>query len=176
MSRPGEISSILDQQRLARVRRRRVRASWLNFRPFLLLLAAAIAVGLGYWGFHRVSATRNGDPADLLYRSVRLFGFIGGDVNPPVPWQLQIARTLAPLLVGYAAIGGLVALFREQALLLRLRLFARRHIVVVGLGETGYRLATRLAESRLKVVVIERDRAHSALAGCRTRPHSGGVR
>jgi voltage-gated potassium channel Kch len=169
MSRANETATTVDQQHLARVRQRRLRSIWLDVRPLFLLIAAAIALGLGYWGFRRSQATAQNDVFDSFYRSLRLFGVTGGDLDGRVAWQLQIARVLAPAVVGYAAIRGLVAVFREQALLLRLRLFARRHIVVVGLGNTGFRLATSLSESGFRVVVIERNRTHPALPGCRSR-------
>ncbi len=169
MSQTEPLPSLLEEQRLARVRRRRARSLWLDVRPFALLGAAALTVLLGVWGFQESQATANGGLFDNLYRSVRLFGLAGGDIDPPVSWQLQIARVLAPLLVGYAAVRGLVALFREQALLLRLRLMARGHIVVIGLGGAGFRIASAMSEAGHMVVAIERDKAHHALSGCRDR-------
>ncbi len=160
---------LLDKQRLARVRYRRLRSLLMDIRPFALIAGALTALLLGLVGFSQSTATASGDLGDDLYRAVRLFGFQGGDLPPHVATELQIARVLAPLVVGYAAIAGLIALFRDQALLLRLRLFARRHIVVVGLSDTGFRLASALAKTGLRVVVIERNRAHAALAGCRNR-------
>lgn len=80
-----------------------------------------------------------------------------------------MARLLAPLLVGYAAIRGLVAVFQQQWQLLVLRLTARRHVVIAGLGSTGFRLADALAQAGHQVVVIEQVADHPSLASCQQR-------
>ena len=149
--------------------RRRLRSGWRDARPFVLMALTLVTVALGLWGFERAAATRDGDVLDQLYRTTQLFGFGAGDQPPPVPWQLQVARVLAPLLVGYAAIRGLLALFRAQYVLLKLRLFARRHVIVAGLGDNGFRLATALHDAGMAVVVVEKDAANVSLAGCRDR-------
>jgi voltage-gated potassium channel Kch len=141
----------------------------MHARPIVLMTAALAAIGLGYWGFQASAATQDGDFLDALYRSVRLFGLAGGDISPPVSWQLQVARVLAPLVVGYAAVQGLATLFREQFLLLRLRLTARNHVVVAGLGDSGFRMVTALHGAGMLVVAVEKDRQNPALVGCRRR-------
>ena len=130
-----------------------------------------MAIGLGLWGYalaKETSADDLGGWADRVYRTVKLFA-LGGEVEQPVPWQLQFARVLAPLVVGFAAIQVLVALFYQQALRLRLRLFARRHVIVTGLGGRGFMLVTALHDAQIQTVVVERDGTNRSLSGCRDR-------
>ena len=79
-------------QRLAQLRHQRLRRYWLTSRPLVLLAAAVVAIVLGFWGFRVAAATRSGDVLDSAYRTVRLFGLASGDILPPVPWQIQVAR------------------------------------------------------------------------------------
>jgi Trk K+ transport system NAD-binding subunit len=133
------------------------------------MFAALAALALGYWGFRTSPATEQGNGLDAAYRTIRLFGLSAGDIDPPVSWQLQIARVLAPLLVGYAAFQGILALFREHFLLLRLRFFARRHVVVAGLGSGGFRLVRALHDAGVQVVAIEKTASLPEVTGCRAR-------
>jgi hypothetical protein len=131
---------------------RGVRRRWHQARPAILLGLGAAALVLGTIGFGQLSSAHY-DFADSLYRAASLFG-LGGAVEPPVPTALQIARIIAPVLTGYAAIGTIALLFREQARIAGIRLFVRDHVIVAGLGASGTRLAISLAE-REPVVAIE---------------------
>ena len=100
------------------------------------------------FGFAAVSAYCDGRlPVTLspcqefrfMPQALTLFG-LGGVVSGRVPTELQIARILGPIITGYAAIQGLLALSREQAQLIWFRLFLRRHVIVAGLGSIGFRL------------------------------------
>src|SRR5690348_11918695 len=109
-----DLATELSRQRLARVRRRRFRRWWRDARAFIVMGGAIIAIGLAIWGFRDTAATGSADWSDTAYRAVRLFGAQGAEQSDP-SWQLEVARILAPLLVGYVAIAGLLALYREQA-------------------------------------------------------------
>ena len=161
----------LTEQHLARIRRSRLSGWWLRNRAIIAAVVALMAILLGLWGFAEAAETSKNDFggwADRVYHTFRLFAF-SGDVQQPVPWQLQVARVLAPLVVGYAALQALIALFYQQALLMRLRVFARRHVIVAGLGKRGFMLATALHEAQVQVVVVERYGANPSLSGCRER-------
>ena len=127
--------------------------------PFAVAATIFAALGLGFWGYRSIEAA-DLSVADALYRSLQLFNT---DAQLPsdsaTPWQLEVARFLAPLSVAYAALAAISALLREQAQRLRTRLFARNHVVVVGLGERGLRLARALRPTQT-VVAIERDERH----------------
>jgi voltage-gated potassium channel Kch len=157
-------------QRLGRLRRSALRAWWMHNRVLVTAGAALAALILALWGFSESDDTEDagvGGWADRVYRAVGFFRFSGvvNDLN----WQLHVARVLAPLVIGYAAFQALVALFREQAQLISVRLFARRHVIVVGLGRRGLQLATALHEARVRVVVVDVEPANPSLGGCRAR-------
>jgi hypothetical protein len=137
-------------------------------RAPLVLLAAIGVLILGTFGYTHSS---EGDYNwwEAFFKSFQLFAFAGGDVNSADPLSLNIAKVLAPLLVGYAAIRGLIVLSREQLRLLGFRLFRRNHVVVAGLGDVGFRLADVLNERGARVIAVDRDPAKPSFEGCRER-------
>src|SRR3712207_6580875 len=94
-----------------------------------------VAVVLGYAGFERLPDGDEWSFWDSLHRSVQLFVLESGGVPPPVPWQLEVARFLAPAVTVAAAALALAALFREQARLLATRLPHLHPVVVAGVGD-----------------------------------------
>ena len=134
----------------------------------LVVLAALAALVLGMVGFARLDP---GAPfTELLYRSLQLFTLESGAVaDGAAPLALEVARLLAPLVAAYAAVRALLLLFRDRLSLLRVRLFARRHAVVAGLGAKGFTLARRLAAAGERVVVVERRPDNPFAPGCRER-------
>jgi voltage-gated potassium channel Kch len=136
-------------------------------QPVVAVLAALTVLVLGTIGYLRYSEADYGF-LDALYRAVALFG-LSGAVDPPVPVTLEIARLLGPIVTGYAAIRGLIAVSRERVQLARVQLFARDHVVVAGLGEMGRRLAAAFRESGDRVVVIDGDVRSAAAEGARER-------
>jgi hypothetical protein len=113
---------------------------------------ALTALALGMIGFHRHEAGLG--VADLVYRTLQLFTLESGSVEPPLGWELEVARLLAPAVAVYAAVQALAAVFREQARLLRARLW-RGHVVIVGLGERGRLLAEGFRARGDRVIAIE---------------------
>jgi TrkA-N domain/RyR domain len=136
--------------------RRQIKGRWQNLRPLILLGLGLSALVLGTIGYLQLtSVTPRYGFLDALYRSIALFAF-GGTAPPPIPPALQIARIIAPILTGYAVIGTVLTLAREQFRVLLIRLFLRKHVIIAGLGETGSRLALALVDYE-PVVVIESD-------------------
>ena len=134
------------------------------------LIAAlfATAVVLGWIGFDR-SLAASGQPGsflDKLYLSLQLFVLQSGAVSPPVPWQLDVARFLAPATTAYATVSALVAVLGEQISGIRARLSAD-HVVVCGLGRIGGLVAKGMRGAGYNVVAIEADPRNAALGLCR---------
>ena len=153
---------------IRRVWRSGVRERWQVLRGPVLLAIGVASLVLGTIGYLQLtSVTPRYGVLDALYRAMTLFAF-GGAAPPPIPPALQVARILAPLLTGYAAIGAVLALTREQARVLGIRLFVRRHVVIAGLGATGRRLAAALVD-HVPVVVIESNAVSEHLPGARLR-------
>ena len=146
--------------------RRDIRARWQYFRPLVVLGLAVGTVVLGTIGYLQLESVHYGF-LDALYRSFTLFAF-GGTAPPPVPVTLDIARIIAPLVTGYAVIGTILVLAREQTRVLAIRLFLRQHVIIAGLGATGSRLALALVD-REPVVVIESDQTNQRHAAARLR-------
>ena len=145
-----------------------VRARWRSYRAPILLGIGVASLVLGTIGWLQVPLSpHHYSFLDAVYRSLTLFAF-GGTAPPPVPVTLNIARIIAPLLTGYAAIGAVIALSRDQARALGIRLFARNHVIIAGLGGTGGRLAAALID-RMPVVVIDPVAANENVAGIRLR-------
>lgn len=123
---------------------------------------------LGYIGFNIISKATNDESTffDLLYRSLQLIVFESGDVGGDIPWQLETARFLMPLLATFAAIQALMAIFSKHWQLFRLR-FLKNHSVVCGLGERGLRLAQEFSGQGYRVVVIEENQQNPLIEQCR---------
>lgn len=153
---------------LRRFWREWLRPAWRWIQPWPVLIVAALVPILGTIGWSKAHA--NSSFIEPFYRAMQLFGLGGSVPKPPVPVELDIARVIAPVVVGYAAIRGVIALFREQVQLSYVRMTMRDHLVVVGLGSTGFGLATAFhEEEHERVVAVELDRLNPGVAGCRER-------
>jgi hypothetical protein len=134
----------------------------------LTVLLWVLVLALGYWGFDRyyTSAGTAHTVSGTLYASWQLFVLQSGYFLGPIPWQLEVARYLAPLVAALTAVEALAVLLRDQIVRLRLRLL-RDHVVVCGLGGTGMLLAARLHAEGLDVVAVERDEERPEIDSCR---------
>lgn len=103
---------------------------------------------------------------DAFYLSVQLFVLQSGSVEPPVPWTLEVARLVAPLLAGYTAISASALLFRDQIAAWRARRL-EGHVVVCGLGRKGSLLTASLRHAGERVAVVESDAENDLIAGAR---------
>ena len=159
-----------------RSRRLRTRASAWRFRrpnvralrwPLAVVLFLA-AIVLGWIGFDLNMAALNQPAtfADKLYLSLQLFVLQSGAVLPPVPWQLEVARFLAPAVAAYATLSAAAALLGERLTGLRARRYSN-HVVVCGLGRLGALLAKSLRNAGHEVVAIESDPQSTGIGECR---------
>ena len=119
---------------------------------------ALAAFLLGFVGFSRFFSAI-GEPRsswDVFYLTLQLFVLESGSVWGPVPWELQVGRLLAPAVAGYAVVGALALLFREQFHRLKGRFF-RGHVIICSLGRKGFLLTRSLRARGERVIVIEED-------------------
>ncbi len=144
------------RKRLRAFKRKRLNPFWLSVRWPLIGGTWAFALILGYIGFYRYSLVTGQESTilDIFYRAMQLIVMQSGDVEGFVPWQLNMARYLLPILAAYAAIQALLAVFREQWQQLMIR-FARNHAVICGLGERGMQIAKEFLDNGYRVVAIE---------------------
>jgi Trk K+ transport system NAD-binding subunit len=135
-------------------------------RPILIaVLLAPSSLLLGFFGYRSLPGP---PPAvtDALYSSLQLFTVGGSIPAHGTPWQLDVARFLAPLAVVYAAIVAAVSLVRNQAERVVVAARARDHILVIGLGATGAAVARGLRQHH-QVVALEVDPHSSRISSAR---------
>lgn len=148
--------------------RQRLRPLWQEYQWPVVAGLALLSLGLGYVGFEKYFIA-NGQPRpglDILYLSLQLFVLESGSVPGPMPWELELARLLAPAAAMYTAIQALAVVFRRQIELFRVR-FLSGHAVICGLGRKGFLLTFRFLERGRRVVVIEEDEENSMIESCR---------
>ena len=83
-----------------------------------------------------------------------------------MPPALEVARWLAPLAVAYVVFRALAAIFAEQWVRLRVRVMFRNHVIVLGLGRCGMRLAVSFYERGDRVVAVDRDPSGAEATEC----------
>jgi hypothetical protein len=85
----------------------------------LVLLAGV----LGFFGFRKLllSLGKAHTPWDIFYLTIQLFSMQSGAVPGPKPWELELARFLAPSLSAFTAAKALLAIFHQHLQLLKLR-------------------------------------------------------
>ncbi len=129
---------------------------------------AIAAMILGYFGFaqHAAALREPLSASSLFYRVLQLFVLESGAVLGHVPWQLEVARYLAPSVSAYTATMALALIFKEQLQRLHLRM-RREHVVICGLGRKGLAFAKTFQARGDKVVVVENNAEHPLLVRCR---------
>jgi hypothetical protein len=139
------------------------RWQWLALAALWLL-----GLGLGIVGFEQWGTLHSQDyqTTDLVYRTVHLISFGSADVDPKVPWQLDVARFLVPAVSGVAAIRAVMVMLQDRTRQLSLS-FTAGHTIVCGLGHKGSLLALSLLERGERVVAVERDASGEHVAACR---------
>lgn len=138
--------------------------SWLT-----LGLLWAVALYLAYVGFLRYAALTGlpYTPFDLVYLTIQLIGMNSGNVEPPVPWQLEVARFLLPLLTAWTAARALAVIFHDRWQQFLMRTTWRNHVVICGLSQKGWLLAQGFAAQGQRVVVITLDETDNLVSACR---------
>ena len=103
---------------------------------------------------------------DIAYNTLKLF-LMGSPATTGLPVKIEIARILAPVVAGWAALSGLALVFHDRFQQLRIPLM-RGHVVVCGLGYVGRVFTENLRQAGRRVVVVESDPANPFLELCRS--------
>jgi hypothetical protein len=138
---------------------------WDRNKPAVLAVLAATVVVLAMIGSAKTKPSR--PFFDSLYGALQLFT-LNGNSGQNANVYLQVARYLGPCVLGYAAVGAILAMYGEQLNRFVIRRL-HRHVVIAGLGAAGYRLANAFAADGWPVVAIDSDAANVSIAGCRDR-------
>ncbi len=98
---------------LAHAAWRSVRRLWHQVEWFIVAALLVVAFVLGWVGFDRVfgSLGQSQSRWDLCYLTLQLLVLQSGTVPGPVPWQLEVARFLAPAVAAYTAVKALAVVF-----------------------------------------------------------------
>ncbi len=141
-----------------------------TYRWWILAVAGIVAFALGcigWWEFKAKAHPTAGDAAFIAYWSFKDF-LMNSPADQVIPWQLNVARFLAPLVAGWAGYSALAGLFRDRIQQMRIPMM-RRHVVICGLGQyVGTIFLRHLRDEHIRVVVIERDVANPNIELCRS--------
>lgn len=144
---------------------RRLWALLSAYHWFIVLFFAILAFALGWFGIREYYCAMSGAVPcagittwDVGYLTLQLFIWQSGNMflGSSVPCPLQLARLLAPGVVAWVAVQGLIALFVDEWHFFRAR-FSRQHVLICGLGRLGETLAAGFHAAGWRVVAIEAD-------------------
>lgn len=110
---------------------------------------------LGAWGFLQVG--QEFTPGTALFSALQLFVLNSGALGGLIPWQLEVARWIAPVLSSALLVEGFLALGVNVRNRLKARWVGRGHTIIVGLGRKGQNLASDLHRCRRSVVGVDKD-------------------
>jgi voltage-gated potassium channel Kch len=102
---------------------------------------------------------------DAFYNSMRLFHMHFDQAPYPLPWELQIARFLAPIVLWTTLFKGFIMVARSHGHGLK-HLFQSRFVVICGLGQKGLQLALQCQKNHEWVIVIEKNPNNELLSIC----------
>jgi len=136
-----------------------------HWRRRALVFCFAGALILGSVGY------RQYDPeihwVDALYHSAQHFTMHGPHLAGDIPWTLELARWLAPVVTLLAAFGFVRQMLREEWDAQRIRRL-KRHVIVCGLGRNGLAVARSFRIQNKQVVVIEKSPSPAMAEACRS--------
>lgn len=134
------------------MRRLSARRRWYLLGAFWIVV---LALGIGGFRQQARAAGIERSFLDTLYLTIQLVTLNYGE-NSDLNWRLEIARFIAPLVALGTIAQTLSVVFRDEFARFRLR-FLSGHTVVLGLGPTGSRIATALADAGRTVVGVDAD-------------------
>jgi len=98
-----------------------------------------------------------------LYCSLQLFAFEGGDLRGYIPWELQLARFVAPLTAVMAFIVTLTEIFKDRLNQIKISRM-KNHVVIIGFGTKGKNIREEHLHDKEKVLVIDNNPMNPNLA------------
>lgn len=124
---------------------------------------------VGWWRFEKLGDhSRPSDAAFVAYWSLKDFFLVDNPEVRGIPWELDAARFLAPVVFSWATLSALGLLFRDRVQQMRIPLM-RGHVVMCGLGKyVGIVFLRHLREKGIRVVVIEEKASNPNIELCRS--------
>jgi len=124
-------------------------------RWYLLGAFWIVVLVLGIGGFRQQAREAGIDRSflDTVYLTIQLITLDYGE-SSDLNWRLEIARFIAPLVALGTIAQTISVVFRDEFVRFRIR-FLSGHTVVLGLGATGSRIATSMADAGRSVVGVD---------------------
>ncbi len=146
---------------------------------WILILGIPLAIVLGFCGYadYYAGSEQHMSMLDLLYKTVALFTFGFYAPTGDIPWytptggislKLEVARWLAPALLGYAVIIAVLRMLHGSFLSWRIR-WLNNHTIVCGLDEQSWLMTQVLITDKIKTVVIESNPSNVHLDSARRK-------
>jgi hypothetical protein len=121
----------------------------------IYLLVAGLAYVLGFWGYKLYFEGRGNQGAllDAAYYAFDLFRmkYIGHD---PIPWQLNVARFLAPITTLLAALKVFLSLIYKKVAEITLP-FWKNHAIVLGIDSVNKHFIYAMLDKGMQTVCID---------------------
>jgi len=138
-----------------------------------LIVLFFLSLITGFLGFQRyfIQQGESFTWVRSLYCSLQLFAFEGGDLRGHIPWELQLARFVAPLTAVMAFIVTLMEIFKDRFNLMKISRM-KNHVVIIGFGTKGKNILEENLLRKEKILVIENNPLNPNLASVK----SSGVR
>jgi hypothetical protein len=138
-----------------------------NFRYIFIIGLGILGFILGYIGYYKKFSNQPNlqNPINIVFYVIKLF-FFDIRADPPLPWELEVAKYLCPIALFYSAIKAFLTLFQEELTLFYLQFF-RNHVVICGLNKWGSQLASDFCANGEKVVIIGKDMNSEFIMKCR---------
>lgn len=148
--------------------RQRLWAIWDRLGGAVMLGVLAGVFLLGFVGISWYASIHDLDMpfGTRLYVTASLFLLENRPLEGHIPWPLEIARWAAPVVLATAAVGTLLSVIRHRSWSLGVGRL-RGHVVVIGLGERGWRAARSAKQAGRSTVIIEADAANPSVRAAR---------
>ena len=140
---------------------------------------AVLSLSLGFWGYYLyehkypVDWNVNYQYDNPFYFACQLFFWNSPTLKEALPWQLEVARYLSPLVTLTTVLSFLYAAFRNSWEHFRISLWSG-HTILCGAGVRSLAIASKLTDPKRgrttkKVVVIESDPENPNLMGLKSK-------
>jgi hypothetical protein len=126
---------------------------------WIISIIGVVAFVLGMFGYNTyfIEQETHRHFIDLIFHTIKLFGFeIVDEYASPLPLPLEIARFLAPGIVLYTAIKGILFLVRREIKYMQMKSY-KNHIVVSSINSYSRFLIKDLINSNEKIILVTED-------------------
>lgn len=134
-----------------------IKHNWKSYGYVIAVLVAIIGFVTGYIGYYKefLGQIELQNPSNIIFQVMRLY-ILQNEIQPPNPWELELAKYLCPISFSYSVILAFMSLFQKNLRIFRLQFF-KNHIVICGLNNWTSQLISDLRRKDNHIVVIEKE-------------------